>query len=100
MSVKNGPSPVADPRVDQSARTYGRRQLAELLDESRRPGVILTRAQMRALIDWSGTPEGDRTALREALEATVQQVKAEPLAPQQRRGHVSWLDRLRGFFNR
>lgn len=75
-------------------------QLAELLEESRRPGVVLTPDQLRALIDWSGTPEGDRTAFREALEVRHQHVKAAPLAPQQRRGHVSWLDRLRGLFNR
>jgi hypothetical protein len=82
--------------MEQRGDTYSRRQLADLLEASRRPGVILTRDQLRALIGWSGTPESDRAALREALELTQQQVDARSLAPQQRRGHVSWLDRLRG----
>jgi hypothetical protein len=86
--------------MEQSGETDSRGELGELLEASRRPGVILTRDQMRALIGWRETPEGDRAALRSALEATRQQVEAKPLAPQQRRGHVSWLDRLQGLFRR
>jgi len=86
--------------VEQSGERERRRELADLLEAWRRPGVVLTPDQMRALIGWRETPEGDRAALRSALETTQQQVEAKPLAPQQRRGHVSWLDRLRGLFRR
>jgi hypothetical protein len=86
--------------MEHSGETESRRELADLLEARRRPGVILTPDQMRALIDWRETPEGDRAALRSALDATQQQVEAKPLAPQQRRGHVSWRDRLRGLFRR
>ena len=74
--------------------------LSELLEVWRRPGGILTPNQLRALIAWSETPADDREALQASLAVTEQQVDAKPLAPQQRRGHVSWLDRLRGLFRR
>lgn len=75
-------------------------ELSELLEAWRRPGGILAPDQLRALIAWNETPAGDREALKASLAVTEQQVEAKPLAPQQRRGHVSWLDRLRGLFRR
>ena len=86
--------------MEQSGETESRPELTDLLEAWRRTGSILTPDQMRALIGWSETPERDRAALSVALEATRQQVEAEPLAPQQRRGHVSLLDRVRGLFRR
>jgi hypothetical protein len=61
------------------------------------PGGRLTPDQTRALIAWDGTPETERAGLEADLASTQQQVPAEPLAPNQRRGHVSWLDRLKHF---
>ena len=86
--------------MEQPPSTYSTEQLRELLDAWRRPGGVLAPDQLRALIEWSGTTDADREALETSLSATQQQVEATPLAPQQRRGHVSWLDRLRGFFSR
>ena len=59
------------------------------------PGGRLTPDQTRALLAWDGTPDAERAALESSLASTQQQVPAEPLAPNQRRGHVSWLDRLK-----
>jgi hypothetical protein len=75
-------------------------ELQALLDSWRRPGVVLSREQLRSLVDWSGTPAEERGALEASLAATVQQVEAKPLAPNQRRGHVGWLDRVRALFGR
>lgn len=86
--------------MDEQPSTYNREQLTELLHAWRRPGGVLAPDQLRALIAWSGTPEEDREALEVSLAATRQQVDAEPLTPQQRRGHVSRLDRVRGFLHR
>lgn len=61
------------------------------------PGGRLTPDQTRALVAWDGTPETERAGLEADLASTQQQVPAEPLAPKQRRGHVSWLDRLKHF---
>ena len=47
-----------------------------------------------------GTPDEEREALEASIRATDQQVEAEPLAPNQRRGHVSWLDRVKHLLNR
>ena len=73
-------------------------ELREYLECWRLPGGRLAPEQMRALLDWSETPEDDRAGLKESLEATRQEVPARSLAPDQRRGHVSWLERLKGFF--
>jgi hypothetical protein len=59
------------------------------------PGGRLTPEQTRALLAWDGTPEAERAGLEANLASTEQEVPAEPLAPNQRRGHVSWLDRLK-----
>ena len=64
------------------------------------PGGRLTPDQTRALLAWSGTPDAERAGLEASLAATEQQVLAEPLAPNQRRGHVSWRDRLAHFLGR
>jgi hypothetical protein len=64
------------------------------------PGGRLTPDQTRALLSWSGTPDEQRERLEANLAATQQQVPAQPLAPNQRRGHVSWLDRLKHVLGR
>ena len=80
--------------------TYSPEQLTQLLHAWRRPGAVLAPDQLRALIAWCGTTEEDREALEASLTTTRQQVEAKPLAPQQRRGHVSRLDRIRAFLDR
>ncbi len=80
--------------------TYTDQQLAEFLDAWRRPGGVLAPDQLRALLASDRTPAHERERLAADLEATQQQVKAERLAPEQRRGHVSLLDRLRHFLGR
>lgn len=64
------------------------------------PGGRLTPDQTRALLAWSDTPDEHPRGLEASLAATHQQVPAEPLAPNQRRGHVSWLDRLQHLLGR
>ncbi len=64
------------------------------------PGRRLTPDQTRALIAWDGTPEAERAGLESSLALAGQQVPAEPLAPNQRRGHMGWLDRLKHFLGR
>ena len=86
--------------MGQEQDTYTPTELAGLLDGWRKPGGLLAPDQMRALIAWSGTPDDDRLALQALLATTQQAAEAKPLAPQQRRGHVSWLDRIRGLFGR
>jgi hypothetical protein len=61
---------------------------------------VLAPDQLRALLSWSGTPDDERAGLEAALAATEQQVEAERLAPNQRRGHVSWLDRVKHLVGR
>ena len=74
---------------------HSREQLREYLDCWRLPGGRLEPAQARALLEWSDTPEEERESLKKSLALTQQQVPARSLAPTQRRGHVSWLDRLK-----
>jgi hypothetical protein len=45
-----------------------------------------------------GTSEEEKAGLRESLALTRQQVPTRSLAPHQRRGHVSWVERLKGVF--
>ena len=73
-------------------------QLREYLHCWSLPGGRLEPAQAQALLDWSETPDEAREGLEKSLELTKQQVSTRSLAPTQRRGHVSWLDRLRGVF--
>jgi hypothetical protein len=61
---------------------------------------VLARDQLRALLSWSGTPDEERPGLEAALAATEQEVEPERLSPNQRRGHVSWLDRLKHLVGR
>ena len=61
---------------------------------------MLARDQLRALLSWSGTPDEERAGLEAALAATEQEVEPDRLAPNQRRGHVSWLDRLKHLLGR
>lgn len=78
--------------------THSAEQLGEFLELWRRPEGVLSSDQLRALIVWSGTPDGEREALQADLDTTEQVVSAKPLAPNERRGHNSFLDRVRGFF--
>jgi hypothetical protein len=79
---------------------YTPEELYRLLEFSRKPGGTLAPDQLHALIAWHETPEAEREALGESLATTRQQVKAEPLALKQRRGHVSVRDRIAGFLRR
>jgi hypothetical protein len=73
-------------------------ELREYLECWRLPAGRLAPDQLRALLAWSGTPEEEKAGLRESLALTRQQVPTRSLAPDQRRGHVSWVERLKGVF--
>ena len=93
-------APPTDPaeRPATMAKTpheHTEEELQEYLHCWTLPGGRLTPDQTRALLAWNGTPETERAGLEADLASTQQQVPAEPLAPNQRRGHVSWLDRLK-----
>jgi hypothetical protein len=75
-------------------------QMREYLRCWQLPGGVLAPNQARALLDWDGTPDEEREALRSSIAASEQQVDAKRLAPNQRRGHVSWLDRLKHIVGR
>jgi hypothetical protein len=75
-------------------------QLQEYLHCWTLPGGVLTPDQAHALLAWEGTPDTERPGLEAHLASTRQQVPAEALAPDQRRGHASWLDRLEHFLRR
>jgi hypothetical protein len=81
--------------VGQASDTYTNEQLNEFLHCWQLPGGTLPADQARALLAWSATPSEEREALKASITATEQQVDAKRLAPNQRRGHVSWLDRLK-----
>ncbi len=72
-------------------------ELQEYLDCWTLPGGRLTPEQTRALLAWNGTPKAERANLEANLASTQQEVPAEPLGPNQRRGHVSWRDRHKHF---
>jgi hypothetical protein len=91
-------SEPTDPTRSSEGDEGTRNDLREYLECWRLPGGRLAPEQMRALLAWSETPEEDRAGLQESLEATRQQVPARTLAPDQRRGHVSWIERLKGVF--
>ena len=80
--------------------THAPGELREYLECWKLPGGTLAPNQIRALLAWSGTPDEEREALSTTLATMEQQVPARPLAPNQRRGHNSWLDRVRGIFRR
>jgi hypothetical protein len=86
--------------VSSASQEHTPEQLQEYLHCWTLPGGRLTPDQTRALLAWDGTPDEEREGLETSLAATRQQVPAEPLAPNQRRGHVSWLDRLKHFLGR
>ena len=75
-------------------------ELQEYLRCWQLPGGVLAPDQLRGLLVWSGTPDEERERLRASLASTQQQVDAKPLAPNQRRGHVSWLDRVKHLLGR
>jgi hypothetical protein len=52
------------------------------------------------LLAWDGTPDEEREALKATIRAAEQQVEAKPFAPNQRRGHVGWLDRIKYILGR
>ena len=86
--------------MPEPSETHTQEQLREYLHCWQLPGGKLALAQARALLDWDGTPDEERKALKASLALTQQQVEATPLAPSQRRGHVSWLDRLKHLVGR
>jgi hypothetical protein len=81
-------------------KQHSQEELQEYLHCWTLPGGRLTPEQARALLAWDGTPDAERPGLEADLAAAQQQVPAEPLAPHQRRGHVSWLDSLKHFLRR
>ena len=87
-------------RMAQASETYTNGQLQEFLHCWTLPGGTLPPDQARALLAWSGTPDEERRALKASIAATQHQVEAKPLAPNQRRGHVSFLDRLKHLVGR
>jgi hypothetical protein len=86
--------------VLQAHKEHTEDELQEYLHCWMLPGGRLTSDQTRALLSWSGTPDAERPGLEASLASGKQQVAAEPLAPNQRRGHVSWLDRLKHFLGK
>lgn len=87
-------------RPVESPETYTDEQLHEFLHCWSLPGGTLPPNQARALLAWSGTPDEERRALKASIAATEQQVEAERLAPNERRGHVGWVDRLKHVLGR
>ena len=81
--------------MTRAPENHTEEQLQEYLHCWQLPGGRLAPDQARALLAWDGTPDEEREALRASIAATEQQVEAKSLAPNQRRGHVSWLDRLK-----
>jgi hypothetical protein len=75
-------------------------QLHEYLHCWTLPGGTLALEQVRALLAWDETPHEERPRLRASLATMRQQVPATPLTPTQRRGHVSWGDRIKALFRR
>jgi len=86
--------------VANTPQEHTQEKLQEYLHCWTLPGGRLTPDQTRALIAWDGTPEAERAGLESSLALAGQQVPAEPLAPNQRRGHMGWLDRLKHFLGR
>ena len=86
--------------MNSASNTHTQEQLQEYLHCWQLPGGRLAPEQARALLDWDGTPQGEREAVEASIRATEQQVDAEPLTPNQRRGHVGWLDRVKYFLGR
>ena len=86
--------------MSEKSEAYTQEQLTEFLHCWQLPGGTLAPDQARALLAWSGTPEAEREGLHASIVATEQQVPATRLAPNQRRGHVSWLDRLKHLLSR
>jgi hypothetical protein len=87
-------------KTAQAAATYTNEQLHEFLHCWTLPGGTLPPDQARALVAWSETPPEERKALKASIAATEQQVEAKRLTPNQRRGHVSWRDRLKHLVGR
>ena len=86
--------------MGQASNAHTQEQLQEYLHCWQLPGGRLAPDQAKALLDWDGTPDEERNALKASLALTQQQVEAKPLTPNQRRGHVSWLDRLKHLVGR
>ena len=91
---------MAEPDDLEPEASHTPEQLREYLRCWTLPGGKLAPDQVRALLAWSGTPEEERPGLKASLDMMRQQVPAQPLAPHQRRGHVSWLDRIKGLLRR
>ena len=96
--LPSGPSEGAE--GERPKESHAPEQLREYLHCWTLPGGTLAPEQVRALLAWDETPEEERPRLKASLATMQQQVPAKPLAPNQRRGHVSWRDRLTGLFRR
>ena len=96
MAQRDDPSDGAAPVATEPE--HSTEQLREYLECWRLPGGRLAPGQMRALLDWDETSPQERAGLEESLAQTRQEVPARSLAPDQRRGHVSWIERLKGVF--
>jgi hypothetical protein len=78
----------------EASESHTPEELREYLHCWQLPGATLAPDQARALLAWSGTPDEERRALKASIAAAEQQAETTRLKPNQRRGHVSWLDRL------
>lgn len=99
-SGESAVSPARKQRSVESSETYTDEQLQEFLHCWSLPGGTLPPQQARALLAWSGTPSEERKALKASIAATEQQVEARPLAPNERRGHVGLVDRVKHVLGR
>jgi len=86
--------------MTRASETHTQEELQKYLHWWQLPGGRLAPDQARALLAWEGTPESEREALKASIRATQQEVEAKPLAPNQRRGHVSRLDRIKALLGR
>jgi hypothetical protein len=100
LVASRSPGRDQNEEAHQASATYTNEQLHEFLHCWTLPGGTLPPEQARALLAWGGTPDEERKALTASVAATEQQVEAKRLAPNQRRGHVSRLDRLKHVLGR
>ena len=84
----------------EPSESHTQEELREYLRCWQLPGATLAPDQARALLAWSGTPEEERRALNASIAAAEQQADATRPKPNQRRGQVSWFDRLKHLVGR
>ena len=91
---------MAEPDELEPEKSHTPEQLREYLHCWTLPDAELAPNQVQALLAWSGTPEEERPRLKASLATTGQQMPGDSRAANQRRAHVSWLDRIKGLFQR